>query len=364
MATVITNECINCGACEPECPNTAIYQGGAEWDLDGVKQPALAADIFFIVAEKCTECVGFHDKEACAVVCPVDCCVPDPDRPESESALLERAKKLHPERIFAQDFPSRFRQPGVTAAANEPKPAAVATPAPTAADPIAAKAVTEPAPPPMTPVGATKPAATATPVPTAPVESKAAVPRAPEPSAPAPAVAATAASKPPPHPAAKQMPRPPKEAHRHSWTGRRGAGSQARSAGSTCHRGRREAEGGPPGFPRHGRVGDPRRLLSLPALVHRTLQALPQRRGSSLPVLQGLVRGHNHDAWSGAPAATGVSPAVSPRTRSGRQAPQQERAELESRQRQAVERFDVALKALRAEQKAPGVPHQRAGIFG
>ena len=42
MATMITNDCINCGACEPECPNTAIYQGGVEWDApDGTKHPAL-----------------------------------------------------------------------------------------------------------------------------------------------------------------------------------------------------------------------------------------------------------------------------------------------------------------------------------
>ena len=58
MATMITSECINCGACEPECPNTAIYQGGVEWQaLDGAMHPALSNDIFYIVPEKCTECV-------------------------------------------------------------------------------------------------------------------------------------------------------------------------------------------------------------------------------------------------------------------------------------------------------------------
>ncbi len=122
MATIITSECINCGACEPECPNTAIYQGGVEWELDGKTRPALSTDIFYIVPEKCTECVGFFDHEACAAVCPVDCCVPDPNRPESEAALLERAKVLHPETAFAADFPSRFRKsegaaPGESAAA-------------------------------------------------------------------------------------------------------------------------------------------------------------------------------------------------------------------------------------------------------
>jgi ferredoxin len=119
MATIITSECINCGACEPECPNTAIYQGGVEWEHNGQTHPALSSEIFYIVPEKCTECVGFFDQEACAAVCPVDCCVPDPDRPESEDALLERAKVLHPETTFGVDFPSRFRK-----GSGEEKPAA------------------------------------------------------------------------------------------------------------------------------------------------------------------------------------------------------------------------------------------------
>ena len=98
MATVITSECINCGACEPECPNTAIYQGGVEWQApDGAMHPAISNDIFYIVPEKCTECVGFHDQEACAAVCPVDCCVPDPNIPETEAVLLARARTLHPD---------------------------------------------------------------------------------------------------------------------------------------------------------------------------------------------------------------------------------------------------------------------------
>ena len=33
MAIMITDECINCGACEPECPNNAIYEGGIEWTM-------------------------------------------------------------------------------------------------------------------------------------------------------------------------------------------------------------------------------------------------------------------------------------------------------------------------------------------
>ncbi|MCA1826906.1 MAG: YfhL family 4Fe-4S dicluster ferredoxin [Myxococcales bacterium] len=101
MATIITEECINCGACEPECPNQAISQG---------------EDIFVIDPALCTECVGFHDEEACAAVCPVDCCIPDPNNLESEDALLQRAQKLHPEKTFPSlaELPahlSRFRRP-------------------------------------------------------------------------------------------------------------------------------------------------------------------------------------------------------------------------------------------------------------
>jgi len=119
MATIITEECINCGACEPECPNTAIYQGGVEYDWQGKKHPAINDEIFYIVPEKCTECVGFFDQEACAAVCPVDCCIPDPNRPETEDALLERAKQLHPGEEFGEEFPSRFR-PGAAAATSAP----------------------------------------------------------------------------------------------------------------------------------------------------------------------------------------------------------------------------------------------------
>src|SRR5580692_8763872 len=110
MATIITSECINCGACEPECPNTAIYAGGVEWELNGVTAPPVAQDIFYIVPSKCTECVGFFDHEACAAVCPVDCCVPDPKIPETEAVLIARAKELHPGEAFPDDFPSRFRK--------------------------------------------------------------------------------------------------------------------------------------------------------------------------------------------------------------------------------------------------------------
>jgi ferredoxin len=110
MSTMITEECINCGACEPECPNTAIYEGGANYENNGQSYGALSQDFYYIVPEKCTECVGFFDQEQCAAVCPVDCCVPNPKDVETEEQLLARAKVLHPEQTFAADFPSRFRK--------------------------------------------------------------------------------------------------------------------------------------------------------------------------------------------------------------------------------------------------------------
>ena len=116
MAIYITDECINCGACEPECPNNAIYEGGVEWKIsegtavqgryqletgkvvavDDENSP-IEEDYYFIVPDKCTECQGFHEEPQCAAVCPVDCCVPDPEREETEDILLERQARLHPE---------------------------------------------------------------------------------------------------------------------------------------------------------------------------------------------------------------------------------------------------------------------------
>jgi ferredoxin len=100
MATHITDECINCGACEPECPNEAISEGD---------------DVYVIDPNLCTECVGFHDYEACQAVCPVECCIPDPAHRESEAQLYDRAIKLHPDKkwpsldVLPADL-SRFRK--------------------------------------------------------------------------------------------------------------------------------------------------------------------------------------------------------------------------------------------------------------
>jgi ferredoxin len=81
MALMITDECINCDVCEPECPNNAISQG---------------EDIYEIDPNKCTECVGSFDSSQCASVCPVDAPKPDESRKETREQLLAKWKKLHP----------------------------------------------------------------------------------------------------------------------------------------------------------------------------------------------------------------------------------------------------------------------------
>ena len=114
MAIIITDECINCGACEPECPNNAIYEGGVEWKYsDGTsligkiastdgkeimaddEQEPIDMDVYYISPEKCTECVGFHDEPQCAAVCPVDCCVDNPDVRETKEELMNKKDFLH-----------------------------------------------------------------------------------------------------------------------------------------------------------------------------------------------------------------------------------------------------------------------------
>lgn len=149
MATMITSDCINCGACEPECPNNAISQGDPVYVID----PLL-----------CTECVGFHDYEACAAVCPVDVCVTDPNNIETEEALIARARALHPQTEFGDDFQSRFRKtvgdgaaapvapapgPVVAQVAPPAEKTAVIAASPTATvEPVAPPPVTKPAPTP------------------------------------------------------------------------------------------------------------------------------------------------------------------------------------------------------------------------
>ena len=81
MAYLITDECISCGACEPECPNAAIVEGETIYD---------------VLPEKCTECVGSFDTQQCVEICPVDCCLPDPEHKETRDQLLEKWQKSHP----------------------------------------------------------------------------------------------------------------------------------------------------------------------------------------------------------------------------------------------------------------------------
>ena len=150
MATMITSECINCGACEPECPNNAISQGDPVYVID----PLL-----------CTECVGFHDYEACAAVCPVDCCVTDPNNVETEEDLIARARAIHQDVSFGEDFQSRFRKADAeqkpAVAMQQPTPPANAKPPPAeqkSAPPPNPAASPEAAKPPVAPSIPPKPA--------------------------------------------------------------------------------------------------------------------------------------------------------------------------------------------------------------
>ncbi len=79
MALRITMDCINCAACEPECPNSAISAGD---------------EIFIINADKCTECVGHYEESQCIAVCPVDCIITDEDRVETREELLAKFERL------------------------------------------------------------------------------------------------------------------------------------------------------------------------------------------------------------------------------------------------------------------------------
>jgi len=75
MALMITDECINCDVCEPECPNGAITQG---------------EDIYIIDPNKCTECVGHFDEPQCVQVCPVECIPVNPDHVETKEQLMTK----------------------------------------------------------------------------------------------------------------------------------------------------------------------------------------------------------------------------------------------------------------------------------
>jgi ferredoxin len=79
MALIITDECINCDVCEPECPNQAIYLG---------------AEIYEIDPSRCTECVGHFDEPQCVQVCPVACIPVHPDFVEDRETLWQKYRRL------------------------------------------------------------------------------------------------------------------------------------------------------------------------------------------------------------------------------------------------------------------------------
>lgn len=80
MALIILEDCTNCDACEPVCPNKAITMGPEIYTIDPLK---------------CTECVGHEDDPQCVLVCPADCIEPDPDRPESQEDLLKKYEEMY-----------------------------------------------------------------------------------------------------------------------------------------------------------------------------------------------------------------------------------------------------------------------------
>jgi ferredoxin len=86
MALKITDQCINCDVCEPECPNGAISMG---------------EEIYVIDPKRCTECVGHFDKPQCREVCPVDCIPLDPEHVESREELQAKFERLEHEKAAA-----------------------------------------------------------------------------------------------------------------------------------------------------------------------------------------------------------------------------------------------------------------------
>lgn len=103
MAIKITDDCINCEACEPECPNNAIYPPEEAWRFsdgtslqdDKARHEGMSDEFFYIATDKCTECIGFHEEPQCAAVCPVDCCIDDENNIESKEQLIAKKEKLH-----------------------------------------------------------------------------------------------------------------------------------------------------------------------------------------------------------------------------------------------------------------------------
>ena len=81
MAYMISEDCISCGACEPECPNHAISEGETTYCID---------------PNKCTQCVGSFATQQCADICPVSACIPNPNKQETQEQLLAKWQEMHP----------------------------------------------------------------------------------------------------------------------------------------------------------------------------------------------------------------------------------------------------------------------------
>ena len=79
MALMINQDCTECDACVPVCPNEAITKGTP----------------YVIDALRCTECVGAEDEPQCKLVCAANFIVENPDFPETQDELLEKYKQLH-----------------------------------------------------------------------------------------------------------------------------------------------------------------------------------------------------------------------------------------------------------------------------
>jgi ferredoxin len=92
MALMITDQCINCDVCEPECPNQAIFMGEEIYEID---------------PQRCTECVGHFDEPQCVQVCPVACIPLDPLRVESKEQLLEKYQRLQVQKLGSQKLGSQ-----------------------------------------------------------------------------------------------------------------------------------------------------------------------------------------------------------------------------------------------------------------
>ena len=103
MALIITDECINCDVCEPECPNEAISMGPEIYQID----PA-----------RCTECVGHHDEPQCQQVCPVSCIPKDPAHPEDSDQLFAKYLRLQAQ---AQTGAAEPRTPVLADGPSSPK---------------------------------------------------------------------------------------------------------------------------------------------------------------------------------------------------------------------------------------------------